>query len=342
MNLTLIDLAPEMFKADGYDEAVDYWAIGVSFYELFFKDRPFTYQSNNKELSFVDWIKCSDDFKSLLSGLLNVDPLQRLGNKPNMPSVKEHKFFQFTSWELVDVKLTKPNFIPRKARQIINSENFGVPEIGNGLGHINHNTKKHLFNEYEYYENAVMASSFPGSMEDGPIMSFLIFGDTGEKESTTTAEQERSIASDIRSFTFDAPTAKKRGYSNSMSSMVVLKTPRGSLASMAGLYTRGREASMASNMNYRPRRDRYPSPHIKEEHSEDDEEEHERRVDKSSMRRSSDEGDIAETVSLIENIPQKEAAAMETSASDPKLDTIGKEAKAAIRRASKIRHDSVN
>lgn len=80
-------MAPEIVCNKGYSFSVDWWALGVLFYELLTGYTPFPVDENTKQNSFkqiknakipmLDSI--SKDAKSLIRGLLEKDPLKRLG-----------------------------------------------------------------------------------------------------------------------------------------------------------------------------------------------------------------------------------------------------------------------
>lgn len=80
-------MAPEMACENGYSFSVDWWALGVLSYELLTGYTPFPVDENTKQNTFqqIKNAKCptldfiSNDAKSLIGGLLEENPLKRLG-----------------------------------------------------------------------------------------------------------------------------------------------------------------------------------------------------------------------------------------------------------------------
>ncbi|KAG0710212.1 cAMP-dependent protein kinase catalytic subunit alpha [Chionoecetes opilio] len=89
----------------GYNKAVDWWALGVLVYEMaagnspFFDDKPI--QIYEKIISGKVWFPShfSSDLKDLLRNLLQVDLTKRYGNLKNgVNDIKNHKWFATTDW----------------------------------------------------------------------------------------------------------------------------------------------------------------------------------------------------------------------------------------------------
>lgn len=113
-------LAPELLLGQGYTKAVDWWTLGVLLYEMLTGLPPF-YDENTNEMYrkiLQDPLRFPDDMdkdaKSLLTGLLNRDPKQRLGS--NGPAeIKNHKFFAEIDWKKLLGKKYPPPFKPSVA-----------------------------------------------------------------------------------------------------------------------------------------------------------------------------------------------------------------------------------
>jgi serine/threonine protein kinase len=121
-------LAPEIITEKGYDKAVDWWSLGALFYEMLTGASPFklTHQEKkeNKEMAnkldikfYTKKIKMfshfSEEAKSLIEGLLTVNPKQRLGSGPKgSQMIKSHSFFKDINWEDVSAKKLTPPFKP--------------------------------------------------------------------------------------------------------------------------------------------------------------------------------------------------------------------------------------
>lgn len=107
-------LAPELLLAQGYTKVVDWWTLGVLFYEMLTGLPPF-YDTDvnamyNKILS--EPLRFPDDMdrdaKSLLQGLLCRDPKKRLGIN-GAAEIKAHPFFAQIDWRrLMNKKYAAP------------------------------------------------------------------------------------------------------------------------------------------------------------------------------------------------------------------------------------------
>mmetsp|Transcript_10476 Transcript_10476/g.11954 ORF Transcript_10476/g.11954 Transcript_10476/m.11954 type:complete len:142 (+) Transcript_10476:530-955(+) len=111
-----------MLKRSGHGKSVDWYLLGVLFYEMLVGFPP--YFAQNKEEMFYNIQKgylklpsnLSMDAKSLLIGLLNRNPQKRLGaSKYGAEDIKKHSFFKDINWkDAGDRKLTppKPSIMP--------------------------------------------------------------------------------------------------------------------------------------------------------------------------------------------------------------------------------------
>lgn len=109
-------LAPEVLEDNDYGHAVDWWGTGVVMYEMICGRLPF-YNRNHDvlfTLILMEDVKfprtISDEAKSLLSGLLAKDPLNRLGGgEDDVKEIQAHPFFASINWsDLVQKKITPP------------------------------------------------------------------------------------------------------------------------------------------------------------------------------------------------------------------------------------------
>ena len=111
-------LAPEMLKRQGHGKAVDWYLLGVLFYEMLVGTTPF--YTNNKEeifqniefgeLKIPEFI--SKEASSLIRGLLQKDPNKRLGGSiKDAQEIKEHPYFKDVDWDKVyNKQITPPTF----------------------------------------------------------------------------------------------------------------------------------------------------------------------------------------------------------------------------------------
>ncbi|XP_078483685.1 RAC-alpha serine/threonine-protein kinase-like [Ciona intestinalis] len=112
-------LAPEVLTANDYGSSVDWWGLGVVMYEMMCGGLPFYNRDYDvlfnliltSDLVFPSGL--SEDAKSLLSDLMNKDPMKRLGcSVRDAEEVMAHKFFSSIVWKDILEKKVTPSFIP--------------------------------------------------------------------------------------------------------------------------------------------------------------------------------------------------------------------------------------
>ncbi len=115
-------LAPEILLEKGYDKSVDWWSLGVLFYEMLCGYSPFKVATSKTEkLDANIYSKqvimhnfMSENAISFISSLLVVDPKKRLGYGPNgCANIKAHKFFNDINWEDYLSRKVQPPFKPK-------------------------------------------------------------------------------------------------------------------------------------------------------------------------------------------------------------------------------------
>ena len=113
-------LAPEVLLRKGHGTAVDWWSLGALLYEMLTGLPPW-YSLNRKEmyygithgeLLFPD--KVSPLARSIISLLLEKDPVKRLGSKSGVHEVKAHPFFADIDWQALLEKRYVAPWIPPK------------------------------------------------------------------------------------------------------------------------------------------------------------------------------------------------------------------------------------
>ena len=97
---------------------VDWWAVGIIAYELFFGKTPFYDRNRHKILSNIGSKKVyfpsqathgySNEFKDLIQRLLTKDPTKRLGLQDDHLDVLLHPFFNIDFIDAIDRKAFKP------------------------------------------------------------------------------------------------------------------------------------------------------------------------------------------------------------------------------------------
>ncbi|KAG7454903.1 hypothetical protein JOB18_003531 [Solea senegalensis] len=113
-------LAPEVLEDNDYGRAVDWWGLGVVMYEMMCGRLPFYNKDHEKlfELILMEEIRfprtLGPEARSLLSGLLKKEPMQRLGGGPDdAKEIMQHKFFAGIEWQDVYEKKLVPPFKPQ-------------------------------------------------------------------------------------------------------------------------------------------------------------------------------------------------------------------------------------
>lgn len=117
---TLAYLAPEVFRGHGYYSEVDWWSLGVTFYESIYGKRPFEGKSH-EELSenicaanpryFVTKPPVSMPCLSAMTSLIEKDRRKRIG-AAGFETFTNHPFFQSIDFEALERKQIPPIFVP--------------------------------------------------------------------------------------------------------------------------------------------------------------------------------------------------------------------------------------
>jgi len=120
---SLAYLAPEMIKRSGHGKAVDWYLVGVVFYEMLVGIPPF--YANKKEQLFLNIERAplklpsslSAEAKDLIVKLLDRNPIKRLGSgMTDADEIKAHPFFNSINWnDLIQRKIAPPYVPPKKA-----------------------------------------------------------------------------------------------------------------------------------------------------------------------------------------------------------------------------------
>jgi len=113
---TPVYLPPEMLKKQDYGKAVDFWSIGVLFFEMLTGDVPFYNDNIQKMFRMIvqDAVPYPEELvgtsaADLIDQLLQKDPNLRL---TDFGILKQHPFFEGLDWEALVMKEITPPFIP--------------------------------------------------------------------------------------------------------------------------------------------------------------------------------------------------------------------------------------
>jgi len=143
-------LAPEMLNRKGHGKAVDWYLLGVCFYEMLVGIPP--YFSNNKDQIFKNIEKAelfipnfvSPKAQKFLRDLLRKNPENRLGSKRDVEEIKEHPYMEGVDWD----KVYKREYIPPPIIQKYNYLNFfEQPKIFIDRNDINNDNNQENYNQ---------------------------------------------------------------------------------------------------------------------------------------------------------------------------------------------------
>ncbi|KAH6587813.1 hypothetical protein BASA50_011115 [Batrachochytrium salamandrivorans] len=112
-------LAPEVLTGQGYGKAVDWWSLGILFYEMTTGLPPFYSENTNlmyKKILHNDLVfppGFPPQAQSLCRGLIDRDPKRRLGAGPqDAEEIKNHPYFLDVDWNQLLKRRVRPPFKP--------------------------------------------------------------------------------------------------------------------------------------------------------------------------------------------------------------------------------------
>ncbi|KAI9673034.1 MAG: hypothetical protein M1817_003198 [Caeruleum heppii] len=117
---TLAYLAPEVYAGKGYSSEVDWWSLGVTFFECIYNKRPFRAHSHEKLAKeimeanthyHVTQPPVSVTCRRAMAALLEKDNRKRIGAK-EFRTFTNHAFFEKIDFEALEAKKIEPVFVP--------------------------------------------------------------------------------------------------------------------------------------------------------------------------------------------------------------------------------------
>lgn len=118
--------SPEMINQSGYNKSIDYWQLGILFYEMLFGYTPFIAQDpyklfekiKNGKFKFPKNIDVNA--RTLIKHFLIVDIKKRLGcTKRGIYDIIQNPFFEGFDWEGLLHRVSQPPFFPKVNRNSI-------------------------------------------------------------------------------------------------------------------------------------------------------------------------------------------------------------------------------
>ncbi|KAI8087597.1 kinase-like domain-containing protein [Gilbertella persicaria] len=127
---TAVYFAPEIFRGNGYNEDVDWWSLGITFYECVYGTRPWLHCTNIDELSkqvlhrnipYPYKQSISPKCVSAIKCFLEKDSKKRMGHGviSGWKNIASHPFFQNIDWHKIDNKQCQPLYVPSLASEAI-------------------------------------------------------------------------------------------------------------------------------------------------------------------------------------------------------------------------------
>ena len=111
-------VAPEVLNKNGYDKDIDWWSVGIIFFEMLVGYAPFCSKETSevcfKVVNWKDYLKIpkktkiSEEAKDLIFKMIN-NSNERLGKK-GAEEIKKHPFFKDVDWD--NIRNSKAPFIP--------------------------------------------------------------------------------------------------------------------------------------------------------------------------------------------------------------------------------------
>ncbi|RKP04121.1 hypothetical protein CXG81DRAFT_120, partial [Caulochytrium protostelioides] len=111
-------IAPEMIRSVPYDKSVDWWSFGVLIFELISGKTPFEDDSSDKIYhkirdGHINWHpRIGPEPRLLISGLLQLNPHQRLGYRGDGAAIKKGPWLNALDWHVVEARGMTPPHIP--------------------------------------------------------------------------------------------------------------------------------------------------------------------------------------------------------------------------------------
>jgi serine/threonine protein kinase len=119
-------MAPDVIKEIPYGKPVDWYCLGVIFYEFLHSQPPYIADTPEKMRDNILYgnlqvnSNISPDAKDLLVQLLNRNPFKRLGANGAL-EIKAHPFFAEIDWDLYNDKFPNPDLLPEvPIREVMN------------------------------------------------------------------------------------------------------------------------------------------------------------------------------------------------------------------------------
>ncbi|KAJ3069177.1 hypothetical protein HDU99_003001, partial [Rhizoclosmatium hyalinum] len=137
-------MAPEVVAGTGYLNAVDWWSLGITTYEMFYGYAPFRARHKDElrksiindplEFSKNPKYNISDVAIQFITALLTRPLEERLGSNENggYAKIKEHEWFKDIVWDKVEKKELPVPFVPDVEKNAYHDPRYGLEEMFSG------------------------------------------------------------------------------------------------------------------------------------------------------------------------------------------------------------------
>ncbi|ORY49346.1 kinase-like protein [Rhizoclosmatium globosum] len=137
-------MAPEVVAGTGYLNAVDWWSLGITTYEMFYGYAPFRARHKDElrksimndplEFSKNPKYNISDVAIQFITALLTRPLEDRLGSNENggYAKIKEHEWFKDIVWDKVEKKELPVPFVPDVEKNAYHDPRYGLEEMFSG------------------------------------------------------------------------------------------------------------------------------------------------------------------------------------------------------------------
>lgn len=112
-------MAPEILLSKGHNKSADWWSVGILLFEMLSGQPPYTHTNRQKLQQRIinEKVKLppflTTEAHSLLKGLLQKEPLKRLGSgTKGSDEIKSHKWFRSINWKKIEARESLPKFKP--------------------------------------------------------------------------------------------------------------------------------------------------------------------------------------------------------------------------------------
>jgi serine/threonine protein kinase len=175
-------VAPEVLQKNGYGAEIDWWSLGVIFFEMLVGYAPFTSKQTNevcykvlhheKYLNFPSKVKISFEAQDLIRKLITYSK-DRLG-KNGSDEIKSHPFFKGINWN--KIKNLKPPFVPNLIKDYDSQYFYDDDNLESMWPKVEKEEKKYIDPEFIPYR-------YNGTLFDEPTDLEKLIGIIHKKES---------------------------------------------------------------------------------------------------------------------------------------------------------------